>query len=130
MDGREYLWQGRVREVAMPVTLATGRRSLLWRDVFRGVTMPMSERPSRRRSESWSAAGRSWGTREGVKAPQRRTWAARRDLTQARRMRQTCVQGTGCDTLPIIPGTPAGTLSIDALLGYRLRCLVLKFWEI
>ena len=26
----------------------------------------------------------------------------RRDVTQARRMRQTCVQGTGCDTLPIV----------------------------
>ena len=40
---------------------------------------------------------------------------AHRDVTQARRMRQTCVQGTGCDTattlLPNAPCTCCGTCS-------------------
>ena len=47
---------------------------------------------------------------------------AHRDVTQARRMRQTCVQGTGCDTLVLqFRDTAAAKLSSFAILERVLR---------
>ena len=36
--------------------------------------------------------------KNGYLSPSSSSGVAHRDVTQARRMRQTCVQGTGCDT--------------------------------